>query len=314
MKRDWLLVASIPIIFGAGIALFFIILPPETATLINFVVYASSLSTIVMVLVYIFTASQQLQVMRNQLNEMEYGRNVQVQPLLFFDNLEMSLDAPRFYLSPETQFQKVLFKCRIHFQFNITNIGNGPAVAVDFIPTLGSLSEDNKISKLLEHTYDQRIECLSLKKEDSQNISFMFHDDRHEFIESVMDRNMVVNLLIVFKNVLGMPFKEEIAFRVLTYKPPLVEKLKSCLKIVRTSEIDFAEDIREFEHLAKSGRDKEAKDKFDKMKDRLKVQLGGIAEIKIPTDILSGSFSITPISRSEYDKIISQKKEIIARA
>jgi hypothetical protein len=310
MKRHGLLVISIPIIFAAGIISFFVLLPPELITLVNFIAYASSLSTIIMVLVYVFTTSLQLRAMQSQLNEMQYSRDVQVQPLLYFDKLKMSVEAPRFYLSPETEFKKVEFMCRVHFDFSVSNIGNGPAVAVDFVPNLARIiPRDNRITTLVKYVYNARIECISLKKEDSQNISLMFLDDEHKFIDSVLGGEVVLHLIIVFKNVLGMPFKEEVAFHVLVYEPKLKEKLKSCIKIVRTYRIDFAKDISEFEKLAELGRDEEARKKLEPMKVKLKAQLGGLEKVEIPTDIRSGSFSISPISQSEYDRMISEKKK-----
>lgn len=126
MKRDWLMVISIPIIFVAGMVSFFVLLPPELITLVNFVAYVSSLSTIVMVLVYVFTTSLQLRAMQSQLNEMQYSRDAQVQPLLYFDKLKMSVKAPRFCLDPETK--KAGFVDRVDFDFSVSNIGNGCAL------------------------------------------------------------------------------------------------------------------------------------------------------------------------------------------
>jgi hypothetical protein len=313
MKRDWLMVISIPIIFIVGILLFFLLIPPELMTIINFIAYASSLSTIVMVLVYVFTTSRQLRAMQSQLDEMQYSRDVQVQPLLYFDKLKMIFEAPKFYLDPATEFKKVEFACRVHFYFSISNIGNGPAVAVDFIPNLALvMPKDNRLTKLVEYTYDERIECVSLKKEDSKDVSLMFIDDENKFIESVLGRDVVLHLHIIFKNVLGMPFKEEVSFRVLVYEPELTKKIESCVKAVRTYEIDFTEDISEFEKLIKSSKDEEARKKLMQMREKSKSQLGGLEECQIPIDILSGSFSITPISRAEYDRIIAEKKRVMA--
>jgi hypothetical protein len=57
MRTKWLLVSTIPVIFAVGIVAFFALIPPESLTLNNFIAYMSSLSTAVMVLVYIITTS-----------------------------------------------------------------------------------------------------------------------------------------------------------------------------------------------------------------------------------------------------------------
>jgi len=306
------MVISIPIVFAAGVVAFFVLLPPELITLVNFVAYASSLSTIVMVLVYVFTTSLQLRAMQGQLNEMQYSRDVQAQPLLYFDKLKMGITAPRLGLDPGTK--KVDFSCSVHFDFNVSNIGNCPAVAIDFVPNLARvMPRDDTITTLVKYIFNQRIECISLKKEDLQNISLIFLDDEHKFIESVLGEYVVLHLVIVFKNILGMPFKEEVAFRVLVHEPKLREILQSWIKRIRTYEIDFTKDVSESEKLAELDRYEELRKKFKQIMVKLKAQLGDVEEeVEIPTDIRIGSFSISPISQSEYDRIIAEKKEAMS--
>lgn len=64
-SRESMIAISIPIIFTIGIIAFFNLFPKETLTLGNFISYTSSLATIIMVLVVIFTTNLQLKEMKS---------------------------------------------------------------------------------------------------------------------------------------------------------------------------------------------------------------------------------------------------------
>ena len=55
MKKDIIIILSIPIAFAVGIVAFFILFPLESLNLQIFIDYMASLSTVIMVLVYIIT-------------------------------------------------------------------------------------------------------------------------------------------------------------------------------------------------------------------------------------------------------------------
>ncbi|MFC1507583.1 hypothetical protein ACFLQ6_11050, partial [Thermoproteota archaeon] len=105
MKTESLMIYSIPSIFILGIIAFFVLIPSGSITVNIFISYVASLSTVIMVLVYIFTTSRQLGVMRHQLDEIQYSRNVQVQPLIDIKDVTINLEAPRYYASPENEFK-----------------------------------------------------------------------------------------------------------------------------------------------------------------------------------------------------------------
>lgn len=308
--------AIIPIVFAVGIIAFFGLLPPELITLSNFISYVASLSTIILVLVYILTTSRQLSTMRSQLTEMQYSRNVQVQPLMSLEKAKTNFELPRYYTSPLTEFKKMDLLCRIHFSTIVSNIGNGPAVAVDFIPKLVTAKRGlhGAIGTTLVETFGRRVECISLKEGDSKKINFMFIDEKHKVAENLLSAYLIaLELVMVYKNAIGMAFKQQMAFWINLPSEKELETLKLCLKSIRTADIDFKEQIKEFETLKEHGRDKEATRILRKVNAELKKRLKGQHEIDLSTGIATGSFSVGPISQSEYERILAEKEETIKK-
>ena len=170
------MVVSIPVIFAVGVIAFFLGLPPELLTITNFIAYASSLSTVIMVLVYLFTNSQQLRIMETQLKEMEMSRNSQIQPLPYLEKPKAEMQVSRYYIGPSTKFKRMRLCCRFFFEFSVNNIGNGPAVAVDFIPKLYPElpSNDYHYYDSLVDSLGRRIECISLREGDSKKSVISF--------------------------------------------------------------------------------------------------------------------------------------------
>lgn len=317
MKKDWIMIAAIPIFFGIGIIAFFVLLPSELLTITNFIGYASSLSTVIMVLVYLFTNSQQLRIMKIQLNEMEMSRTSQIQPLPYMEKPKAKMSLTNFYIKSSNQNETRL-TCRYFFEFNVKNLGNGPAVEVDFLPKIyknTTVSIDN--SKFIIDSWGKRIDCVSLREGDSKKISFLFFDDKHEVAEAFLSGSMYGSVLlkctIVYKNSLGMAFKEEIGFAISSQTTEDDELIKTCLRVSKTVELDFGKRIKKYNELMVQGSTKEAKELFSEIRAELGKRFNGKNEIDLSIDIKNGSFSVNPISESEYLKIISEKNEIDKR-
>jgi len=314
-SKHWIMVLAIPTIFAVGIALFFVLLPLESISITNFVAYASGWSTVVMVLVYVFTTSRQLGIMQQQLKEMYYSRRVQVQPLIYPDKPKVTPESPHYYLGPETVFKKMRFMCRVFVDFKVNNLGNGPAVEIDFMPKLVSKIWDptlirprGKVTELVDGL-GQRMECISLREGDNKEIGFIFFDEELKFVNSLLDNFFAyVSCEIVFKNVLGMVFRETFDFRVALKDPAKEEeKLSMYLKTAKTAEIDFGKKIREFEALIEKGRENEAGDIFHGVNEEIKARFKGYEQLVLASDILPGSFSISTISQNDYEKMIVQR-------
>ena len=114
IKRELIFYLTIPLIFTIGILVFFKILPQEIVTISNFISYTSSLATLLMVLIVIFTTQQQL-------NEMKNTRILQTQPLPFITpSKESHLERPTFFY--DYPISKAELLCRIFVLFEIQNL------------------------------------------------------------------------------------------------------------------------------------------------------------------------------------------------
>lgn len=306
MKRDWLIIFAILIIIGIGIAGFFVFVPPVSKTVDNFIGYTSSLSTIVMVLIYIAITTRQLNVMRNQLGEMVSTRILQTAPLPYIKPSDKChIEAPKFWTGPPDW--KLRLHCRLHFYANVENIGNGTAVAIDIIPKLKYKSEDGKT--VVDQVISERIE--SLKEDESQEISCMFvRDLKHRVIKTFLfelpENLPSLEFTMLYKNVLGGSFRAKTEFDIWFYDED-EEKLKSCLKILQTAKIDYADMIRKHDSFEVND------DKAIEIRSQLDKELSkieGCKDIDFVADPTLGSFSVTPISEEEY---ISELQPIYPR-
>lgn len=314
MSRDRIIALTIPILYLIGIVSFFGLISGQSMTVANFIGYASSLSTVIMVLVYVLTTSRQLQVMHRQLEEIKYSRNVQSQPLIFLEGEKLALQLPRYYVGPQDDFMSMRVLCRLSFMATVRNIGNGPAISIDFIPSLAE-NRQGKTSTLVEST-GERIECISLREGDQQRISFLFIDRNHEVVASLLERNPVrLHAIMLFKNALGMTYKEEMEYiaEVDTRNKEDMEILKKSLKILKTADIDFSDYIRKFESLKRANQKDEAKMVFDDVKAKMKNMLESKEKLFIHVHISPGSFSVNPIAQPDYQRYLDEREAALKR-
>jgi len=252
VKADRLMTILIPFLFVLGIVLFFVLLPAELVNLSSFIAYTASLSTIIMVLVFVFTTSLQLRSMQQQLDEMKFSRNVEVQPLVYPTGVNLEMELPNYYVLPEHNFKKIRLISRIFVSLKVTNVGNGPAVEIDVIPKLvqlkyrfGSSFPDDIGEELLD-SLGSRIECISLKEGSTKEITFAFFDEKLKFANSILKESFAyLTCIITFKNAVGMTFKEFMAFGIYGTAPEEKNQFKLCLKLANTADIDFNERTKE---------------------------------------------------------------------
>jgi hypothetical protein len=317
---DWIIITIIPIVFITGIILFFVFIPVDLMTISNFIAYASSWSTVVMVLLYIFTNSRQLRIMQKQLSEMNLSRNVQYQPLIYPKDAKIKLEAPEIFSGPESDFKSMEFMSRLFVDFEVRNLGNGPAVGIDFVPKVISLKTqktkngiENKVETEIIDGVGRRIECISLKEGDSKAVTFVFFDSQVKVAESLLDIEAQTHIAcdVVFKNALGMTFREKFSFPM--YEGSHTKTLKQCLRTARTEEIDFGARKKKFDELMEKGQEVEAHKIFDEIYNELKERCKDNEEITFNSDIASGSFSISPISSTEYETIINDGEHRLKR-
>jgi hypothetical protein len=296
MNNMELIKYSIPLLFVVGIIGFFILIPYNNY-IFDFVVYMSSLSTVIMVLVYLFSTSQQLDTMRLQLDEMKFTRKSQHQPLLSFSKCNYDLDLPKFYVGPDSKFKIMQLITRLFFRTSVMNIGNGPSISITFIPKLLSINKN-----VLVESIGDTIECLSLKEGDSEQMSFLFLDYENILLnELLINHSIIMDVTIVYKNSLGLSFKQKMQFMIMVNSKDEMELIKSGVKLIKTADIDYTKRIKQFNVYKEKDKDKEAEIIFDEINKELDTYYS-VKSIKNNSTILPGSFTIITITDEEYNQ------------
>ena len=107
-----------------------------------------------------------------------------------------------------------------------------------------------------------------------------------------------------------MAFKERVGFSISWKAQENIETIKLCLKTKRTAELDFGKQVAEFAKLRSKDRKEESNKIFAEVKEEMKKRFDGKEMHDLDIDIATGSFSVTPISESEYQTLLSEKKEL----
>ena len=317
--RDFVETIIIVGVFVVAVSSFFFLLPAESITLNYFVGYMSSLSTIIMVLIYILTTSKQLNTMREQLKEMESTRNLQTQPLPFIRPSEKShLESPNAFHNPELGFHMV-FDSRSYFHFKVENIGTGPAVAVDVIPKLGCVGPKGKT---MAFSYvSERIESLK-QGEISEEMDVHIHDE-HTYcllesllspkpfpctMKTLMDEKTlpcpIADITILYRNILGACFESNTKYELRVYDEDM-ERLKSWLKSLKKAPIEYSEKMKEHNFLRDQNQMEAAERILREIRSDFAKEMDS-RDIALVVNPVLGSFSVKTISDSEYQRRISE--------
>jgi len=229
----------------------------------------------------------------------------------YLEKPKATLDLPRFYVGPETDFKKMELLCMLHVGFSVSNIGNGPAVAIDFLPSVLSGPLGEKPSLLIKETLCKSIDCVPSGNRDPQVIKFHFNDDEHKAVEAlVKDRRLLFCCTLVFRNALGTAFLEEIAFWLNIQSENDLKTFQSALKTTKTANIDFENQIKQYRELKDAGRKEEAQKVLDDANAKLEKGFGGKKQIDLSVGIAYGSFEVSPISQSKYKELLGKKYEL----
>jgi hypothetical protein len=304
---------------------FFALIPTESLTLNNFIAYMSSLSTAVMVLIYILTTSQQLNTMQSQLTEMQLTRSLQNQPLIFPTIGESKIITPNFWGFPADKFKEMHLVYTVAFNGKVENLGNSPAISVDIFQkivcteTRGSMAseealclEDKTVTKLeeLERAW-QKIECLPQKDSGSKDILAQFPDD-HALIESFLNQRISLqelSLTILYRNVLGASFRTDMTYAIHCQEAD-TEKLKLFLKAMESGRIDFAEDLEEYKRLRLGQQSEKAREISSRLRKDFPIKYK-LENIPLQLNMIAGSFSVKPITEKEYSEELTRRMETV---
>ncbi len=278
-------------------------------TLPTLIGYLSSLSTTVMVLVYIITTSRQLETMSKQLSEMEYTRNLQVQPLPYFKTLKAKIILPKFYSGPETDFKKMEMYAHLTANFDVSNLGNGPAITVDFSSILlfGPRGKVNNI--ILNESYSPPINYVPVESGEDQEAIFIFSDEGgQKLVEALVNfGRLCLETDVVYKNTLGTPFHERIACWLNVKSQEDFEIIKSRLKLAKTAKIEFSDQLKTYETMKTAGRQDDAHKILEDVNKKILEHSKCVEEIDFSVSIAYGGFSVKHISEPEYYEILRIK-------
>lgn len=239
--------------------------------------------------------------MRRQLEEMRMSRNLQSQPLPFPTPVKAYLEAAKFWTGPPDWDMHIGY--RVFIELSVPNIGSGPAVAINFDP---ELRFERKSGIIKIGTRWQPID--SMREGATKKIEFMFVDRDATIINNALYDNpfsATMNLVTLFKNVLGGSFKSEATY-LLNFSDEDVEKLKSWLKVLQTAKIDYAKEIELFEKLVRKDEVSEANDLIRRVSKEFQEK-ARIEDMPFEVNLWEGSFSVTPLTEEQY------KKEVVLR-
>jgi len=309
--RDKLIATSIVIVFVSGIVGFFLFLPKEAITVGDFITYMASLSAIVVVLLHILTTSRQLDVMQSQIREMEYTRNLQIQPFPYTTTLQSEIERPRFYFCPIKEIKKDYGKAKllytVRFNARIENIGNGPAINIDVIARLTLAHLDGKFTPLMWS--GDLIECISVREKDAKEINFVFRDNDPTVLEVLSRRGMgvLLDLTILYKNTLGADFKAEARYWLSCNNEEGRRHLERYLDVLRTAPVDYEAEITKYESLTMQDKWEEASEFFRTAFNKFWEKSDLAEHVALTSMIDPDAFSVTPLNKDEYQKEIRKK-------
>lgn len=291
----------IVILFLSGVLSYFLV---PTQSLTDFLTFMAGFSTIILAIltgIYVITTTRQLDVMKKQLNEMEYSRSLQTQPLPIIKNIKCTMENPKVFWEPPDK--KIVVVKKIKIKGQIINIGVGSAVSVDIIPKIICEYPNSNILLSTSKRLDFLEENLPTDYEE------IFNEDKGKIIEVFLERDIssfpVLELTIHYKNVLGGFFKALYRYRIFPYKKDF-GILKTWLKNMKMFEVDFSESLEEYDSLVKVNIDK-ATEIYDKIESKFNEN-AGTSELDFILNPIPSSFFVKPLTEREYYSEIEKEK------
>ena len=173
---------------------------------LNTISTISSFFVAVLTVIYVYTSSNQMDLMRRQLDEMRIERLHREEPILDLESTRFIVERPNFYYSPpEDEFS---FLSRYHFSGTIRNISSFPALFVDVSARL-IITHQNE--ELILSATSRRINVIP-SSDSSDEFSIMFTGDNEAYVLSKIRSssyndlpNLEVNIL--YKSASGGCYK-----------------------------------------------------------------------------------------------------------
>ena len=299
--NNWLFILVCAVFISGILSYFFF----NTLHLKDFLNYMTGFATILLAIltgIYVITTNGQLNVMRKQLKEMEFSRNLQTQPLPIIKDVECYIVPPEIFKDVPDNW-KIVNSTRVYMNGKVENIGVGSAVSIDIIPNLICKYPNEKCIENISERFD------FLEENGTYELEVLFNTEDEfleNFIESPIESLPIIDLTIYYKNILGAFFKAVYKYRIYPFDEDM-DIIKKWLKNIKMFNIDFSDRIKHYNSLVKiNPRGRDAKEIYDEIKYEFEKNMQD-SKLDVDLYLIPGSFNVKPISDEELNSEIGKK-------
>lgn len=299
--NNWLFIL-VSILFISGILSFFFFNTPYLKDFLNYMTGFATILLAILTSIYVITTNGQLNVMRKQLKEMEFSRNLQTQPLPIIKDVGCYIEPPKIFIDVPNN-RKIVNSTRVYMNGKIENIGVGSAVSIDIIPNLICKYPNEKCIEDVSERFDflEESGTYELKVRFNTKDEFLVN-----FIESPIESLPIIDLTIYYKNVLGAFFKAVYKYRIYSFDEDM-DIIKKWLKNIKMFDIDFSDRIRHYNSLVKINPEGDDAQKiYDEIKSEFEKNMQD-SKLEVALYLIPGAFNVKPISDEEFNSEIGKK-------
>ena len=314
VEKILLIILYILVLFGI-FSFIYSLVNPE----IDAILYISGFSTFmiaILTILYVYTNSNQLYIMKLQLDEMMNDRILQNQPLPWIFQNKITIEKPRLYYYPPGKKHRIF--SRYHVNFNLKNVGKFPALCIDMSAKIVIQNKDqelvlNSTSINIEGLEEKQTYPIVEKKDDN---TFLFCTDHENLLLEIMREDdirkyPILMFRILYKNLLGACFL--IYHNYLIYPPSSQTKenidyyavITNWLTKIKSFPIEYKNDLDKLVKLKNSKDFDSWNSLFEEMNKKLVDSLN-IKEENIELDLepISGTFEVQTISNEKYTEMV----------
>jgi hypothetical protein len=252
--------------------------------------------------IYVYTTSNQMDLMKQQLKQMQQEQQLSEQPILDLESTKFEIERPRFYYTPP--MDEYSYLSRYLFFVQINNISNYPAVFVDVNAQL--IIEENGHEMYLDAT-SRRVNAVAANSA-SEPIDIMFAGDGKNKIMSALRSFSTsglpkLRISICYKSLSGANY-----MLAHTYWLDIAndnEEYSKILKNWHTTLVSAPVEEKEvLDVLKKTPKGKERNRVFDLSKELFDKKLEGDKVLPINMIEIPQNFSLKAISDDEFNNEI----------
>ena len=271
---------------------------------INTLSALSSFFVAVLTAMYVYTTSNQMDIMKMQLKQMQQEQQLREQPILEISSSEFKIERPRFYYTPPTNEYSYL--SRYFYFFKIHNNSTYPAIFIDISAEL-VVTENGK--ELVLGATSERINTLAANNV-SETFSVMFTGDQPFKLMTALRGYSTLDLprikvTICYKSLSGANLLLEHTYwlDVSSCEEENIQLLKNWHSNLTSV---FTAEKEQLDRLKNSLNQKENDKLFDLMKESFDQRLMGEEFLLIDMIEIPEEFSLKAISKDEFDSIVGK--------